>query len=152
MRIWYGIDTKLSEQEALPCCGGCGGGTNSYIYDYAKNGGTYAKDLPYLARVTESCNTNRPRVPGSKVASYYRIQRGADAVKNGMWHLANVGPLATGLCVPESFGSYRGGVFDDENMSKCGWHAVVIVGFGTEDGKDFWMARNSWGEKIASII
>lgn len=148
MRIWYGIDTKLSEQEAMQCCGGCGGGTNSYIYDYAKNGATYGKDFKYVGKVLEECNTRRLRVPGSKVLSYYRIQRGADAVKNAMWHLTNVGPLATGLCVPGSFGSYRGGVYDDENLSDCGWHAVMIVGFGNEKGKDFWLARNSYGSSF----
>lgn len=45
MRISYGIDTKLSEQEALQCAGGYGGGTNSYVYDYAKNGGTKGADF-----------------------------------------------------------------------------------------------------------
>lgn len=50
------------------------------------------KDLPYLAKVAESCNTNPPQVAGSKDASYYRIQRGADPE----WNLAFaiVGPLA----------------------------------------------------------
>lgn len=148
MRIWYGIDTKLSEQEAMQCCGGCGGGTNSYIYDYAKDGATYESELKYEGRNLEECNTRRPRVPGSKVLNYYRVERGADAVKNAMWHLTNVGPLATGLCVPGSFANYRSGVFDEENMSNCGWHAVMIFGFGNENGKDYWLARNSWGQKL----
>lgn len=147
MRILYGIDTKLSEQEAMQCCGGCGGGTNSYIYAYAKNGGTYESDFKYAGKVLEPCNTNRSRVPASKVESYYRIAAGADAVKNGMWHLVNVGPLATGLCLPgRSFQSYSSGVYDDEDWTNCGWHAVMVVGFGTENGKPYWLVRNSWGK------
>lgn len=146
MRIWYGLNTKLSEQEAMQCCGGCGGGTNSYIYDYAKTGAAYDKDLKYAGKVLENCNRNRPRVPGSKVGSYYRVAAGSDAVKNAMWQLVNVGPLATGLCVPGPFQSYKSGVFDDENMNNCGWHAIMIIGYGNEGGKDYWLARNSWGK------
>lgn len=42
---------------------------------------------------------------------------------------------------------YQSGVYEsDHNMDQIvGGHAVVLEGFGVEDGLEFWLVRNSWG-------
>ena len=43
------------------------------------------------------------------------------------------------------FQHYTSGVITD---TKCGTnldHAVLIVGYGTEDNLDYWLVKNSWG-------
>lgn len=43
---------------------------------------------------------------------------------------------------------YTGGILDDEDCVTFPFagHAVSVVGYGSENGVDFWIVRNSWGE------
>lgn len=56
------------------------------------------------------------------------------------------GPVAAAVASSSSvFQFYKKGIIND---SSCGTnldHAVVIVGYGSESGQDYWIVRNSWG-------
>jgi len=55
------------------------------------------------------------------------------------------GPIACGIAVPDLLETYTGGVFCDETGDKEIVHDISIVGYGVEDGKNYWLVRNSWG-------
>lgn len=43
------------------------------------------------------------------------------------------------------FSHYRSGIVDTTSCPTNIDHAVAMVGYGNENGKDYWLVRNSWG-------
>jgi cathepsin B len=56
------------------------------------------------------------------------------------------GPVEADFNVYEDFLTYKSGVYQHVSGSYEGGHAVKILGWGTEDGTDYWLIANSWNE------
>lgn len=56
------------------------------------------------------------------------------------------GPLACTVSCPQAFLNYTGyDIFEDVTGDMEPDHSISVVGYGSEDGKDYWIIRNSWG-------
>jgi len=61
-------------------------------------------------------------------------------------------PIITAICAGpalDAWHHYTGGIFDEPCCEKeeeiALDHGIVVVGYGQENGVDYWVLRNSWG-------
>src|SRR2546422_1077946 len=60
--------------------------------------------------------------------------------------LATYGPLVVPIDASlPTFQFYKSGVFKNPLCGSRPNHAVLLVGYGTQNGQDYWLIKNSWG-------
>ena len=60
--------------------------------------------------------------------------------------LVNYGPVAIYLYASlSSFSNYKSGIYSDPYCYQQTDHAVLAVGYGVENGRAYWIVKNSWG-------
>jgi len=141
---------SLSESNLVDCvntCHGCNGGLMTKAYDYvlkAQNGQFMKEsDYPYVPR-QGACKFDANKAI-TKIVGYTSVSYGSE--DDLMNKVASLGVADVAIDAGQhSFQTYHSGVYDEPKCSS--WqlnHAVGCVGYGTLDGKDFWIVRNSWG-------
>ena len=54
------------------------------------------------------------------------------------------GPVEAAFTVYEDFTKYKSGVYVHVTGAAIGGHAIKVIGWGTENGVDYWLIANSW--------
>lgn len=139
---------SLSEQNLVDCekmDAGCFGGFMDHAFTYViKNKGIDTESTyPYKAKDGQ-CIFKSKNV-GATISSYVDIKSGSE--KQLMEATAKVGPISVAIDAGHgSFQSYSSGIYyEPECSSSTLDHGVLVVGYGTEDGTDYWLVKNSWG-------
>jgi len=75
-----------------------------------------------------------------KASSSYSVSGVTQIMAEIMAH----GPVTGAFTVYADFPSYRSGVYKHVSGSELGGHAIKILGWGVENGVDYWTVANSW--------
>jgi len=144
---------SLSEQQIVDCSGkygnqGCGGGWYGAAWDYIKDAGGSESERAYPYHAYRGwCHFDRSEVVAQD-AGTVDIQQGSEEDLQAA--LSEVGPVAVAIDASHSsFQRYDSGVYYEpwcKNSPSGLDHAVLAVGYGNEDGQDYWLVKNSWGD------
>lgn len=141
---------SLSEQQLVDCSQdqgnqGCNGGwmDSGFLYIMSEPGGLETEaDYPYTA--TDGTCSSDPSLEQAPVKSYADIKPGSEAAL--MAAVATVGPVSVAIDASgNDFQNYNGGVYVAASCSSTELdHGVLVVGYGTQNGQDYWLVKNSW--------
>lgn len=152
-KIHQGAEALLSEQELVDCpdakkydVHGCNGGLPSYAFNFIRDFGLELEnDYPYQGHDAHcKFDVSKPRVTTDgpfNITALDEVQ-----LKEALFH---EGPISVAFQVVSDFMNYKSGVYSS-TQCKTGPmnvnHAVLAVGYGTENGVDYWLVKNSWSE------
>ncbi|XP_037398061.1 procathepsin L-like [Pygocentrus nattereri] len=140
---------ELSAQQLVDCSRGyenfgCQGGwpLNAFRYIKSSGGLETAYTYPYQAKEGE-CKFNHQNSWAS-CSGYKMVKPTEDALQ---YAVATIGPISVIVDADHrSYQHYKSGVYDEPACrTNYPYHAVLVVGYGTDDGQDYWLVKNSWG-------
>ncbi|CAF1538611.1 unnamed protein product [Adineta ricciae] len=140
----------LSEQNLVDCSGaygneGCNGGLTDDAYRYIRDnkGIDTESSYPYEAK-DGKCRFTTKDIGATDTGCTDIEQNNESALQDA---IATVGPVSIGIdATQSSFQFYKSGVYIEPSCSATNLdHAVLAVGYDTQDTVDYYIVKNSWG-------
>jgi len=150
-QIATGQLVSLSEQQIVDCSGklgtdGCKGGSIEAGIQYSTQTKlTNEASYPYQMKVG-TCKEDNAMVmiPKGGVVGYKHVTSGSE---QGLLEAVAQQPVAVAMDADSTlFALYKGGILSKDCGDKIN-HAIVVIGYGTDKGQDYWLVRNSWGDE-----
>ncbi|XP_033327937.2 C1 family peptidase 26-29-p [Megalopta genalis] len=148
----YGRVPRLSQQALVDCSwgygnNGCDGGEDFRAYQWIMKHGGLPTEEDYGGYLGEDgyCHIDNVTLT-AKITGYVNVtENNPDAMKLAV---AKHGPISVAIDAShKTFSFYSHGVYYEEtcgNTEETLDHAVLVVGYGKLDGKDYWLVKNSW--------
>ncbi|CAH1100867.1 unnamed protein product [Psylliodes chrysocephalus] len=142
---------SLSEQNLVDCasgvqgCYGCSGCWMDRAMQYTEDNGIMREeDYQYKAKDDEGCLFN---VSESVLKPKEHIFVTVGSEENLKEAVARQ-PVSVAINTRQVFHLYKSGILNDPTCTSDDRHldhAVLVVGYGTLNGTDYWIVKNSWG-------
>lgn len=147
---------SFSEQQLVDCDNhknggkdmGCNGGLMDNAFNWIeKNGGLCLEsDYKYVSgnsKKATSCDTSCSIVKDSALSGYIDVSPNSD---EAMMEALSKQPVSIAIQADQKdFQLYSSGVFTGSCGTKLD-HGVLLVGYDSENGEDYYLVKNSWGE------
>ncbi|CAH8490511.1 unnamed protein product [Schistosoma margrebowiei] len=146
----YKKSISLSEQQLIDC---------SYLYgNHGCHGGTMDQSFNYLKKYPIESEFDYP-YKGVKSSCHFHLSKGIIKIKKfidlptknekilqkAVYHY---GPISVAIDASFDFVLYKSGIYESKYCSSSLLnHAVLVIGYGTEHNKDYWLIKNSWSDK-----
>lgn len=138
---------SLSEQQLVDCSHpqgneGCNGGLMDSAFQFviSNKGITSGEAYPYTAQDGQ-CKSGQTAV--ATLSSFANV---AENSEEALLKALNLGPVSVAIqASSQVFQFYSSGVLSDPSCGQQLDHGVLAVGYGTENGVDYYIVKNSWG-------
>lgn len=156
---------KVSKQELIDCSSkwtnnsGCDGGFQPDTFVYILLRGLSGEaDYPYTSNGTgkagECRETKKKAVPTLRAIKYFE---GEENLRKVVGIFGPIWVVLSDDCDVQGFTKYSGGLYEHESLNclesvyHCLFepqeaHSVLVVGYGSRDGENYWILKNTWGD------
>lgn len=94
----------------------------------------------------KACSESKYSTPWANDKQHAKSAYSISGVQNIQTEIMTYGPVTAAFTVYADFPTYKSGVYQHVQGGELGGHAIKIIGWGVEDGKDYWLVANSWNQ------